>query len=326
MGHHKLREDKTCLNCENEVQGRFCSNCGQENVESRHSFHYLFTHFLEDLLHYDGSFWKTIKTLLFKPGKLTIEYLKGKRASYVAPVKLYIFVAFVAFFVPAAVSFFENEPKNEIIETSDNESELAKEIKNSGVTYGLKEGYKNVKSVAQLDSLQSVKPKGKKLNWVEYKIMKKNIELIKQGAEKEFQEKFVEMLSKNFSKVLFVYMPIFAFLLWLFHGKKRWYYFDHGIFTLHYFAFLLICNTILVLSEFLLTLLGIEIIYDIVFPLMVFAFMLYTFFYFFRAHSKVYGENKWISRLKSFALFFINIICMSFVATIYILVIAWNVY
>jgi hypothetical protein len=30
-------------------------------------------------------------------------------------------------------------------------------------------------------------------------------------------------------------MPIF--FLWLFHNKKRWYYFDHGIFTLHYFSF-----------------------------------------------------------------------------------------
>lgn len=325
MAHHKLREDKTCLNCGNEVQGRFCSNCGQENVEARHSFHYLFTHFLEDLLHYEGSFWKTVKTLLFRPGKLTVQYLKGKRVSYVAPVKLYIFVAFVGFFIPTVVSFFDNQPKNELIEISNNESELAKEINNSGVTYGLKD-FNNVKNIAQLDSLQRVKPKGEKLNWLEYKFLKKTIDVKQQGTRKDFQEKFLEMLSKNFSKVLFVYMPIFAFLLWLFHGKKRWYYFDHGIFTLHYFSFLLICNTIMVLSEFLLTLIGVEIIYDIFFPLIVLALMLYTFFYFFRAHSKVYEENKWISRLKSFALFFINMICISIVATIYIMIIAWNVY
>lgn len=326
MGHHKLREDKNCLNCGNEVQGRFCSNCGQENVESRHSFHYLFTHFLEDLLHYDGSFWKTIKSLLFKPGKLTNEYLKGKRASYVAPVKLYIFIAFVAFFVPAVVSYFDKESANELVKVNGNEAELAKQIKNSGVTYGFKDGFNNVKSVAQLDSLQSVKPEGKKLNWVEYKIMKKNIELLEHGAEKDFREKFIEMLSKNFSKVLFVYMPIFAFLLWLFHGKKRWYYFDHGIFTLHYFSFLLILSTFFVLFEFITSLIGIVSISDILNFLAILVLMIYPFFYFFRAHSKVYGEKKWISRLKSFALFFLNIICMSIVATIYLLVIAWNVH
>lgn len=324
MGHHQLREDKTCLNCGNEVQGRFCSNCGQENVESRHSFHYLFTHFLEDLLHYDGSFWKTIKSLLFKPGKLTVEYLKGKRASYVAPVKLYIFIAFVAFFVPAVVAYIDKDPANELVKVNGNEAELAEQIKNSGVSYGFKEGYDNIKSLEQLDSLQNAYPEGKKLNWVEYKIMKKNIEFLEHGTEKDFQEKFMGMLGKNFSKVLFVYMPIFAFLLWLFHGKKRWYYFDHGIFTLHYFSFLLILSTLFILFEFLTSLIGVVLISDILNLLAILIVLFYPFFYFFRAHSKVYGEKKWISRVKSFVLFLINLVCISMVAIIYLLVIAWN--
>lgn len=369
MGHHKLREDKTCLNCGNEVQGRFCSNCGQENVESRHSFHYLFTHFLEDLLHYDGSFWKTIKSLLLKPGKLTVEYLKGKRASYVAPVKLYIFIAFVAFFVPAVVSFFHDKDKeiyeinteqtkqelnkvitqldsiqkvhskNDVVneelskvltELENNEQnnpeavEIIREINDSGVNYG--PDFRNLKTVAQLDSIQKIQPENKKLNWAEYRFIKKVIELKKDATNKEFKDKFLEMLSKNFSKVLFIYMPIFAFLLWLFHGKKKWYYFDHGIFTLHYFSFLLVLSTIFFLWEFFTSFIGIRSISDTLNFLALWVVMFYPFFYFFRAHSKVYGENKWISRLKSLALFFINMVCMSFVATIYLFIIAWNVH
>ena len=61
MGKHTLRKDMTCLNCRHVVEKRFCPNCGQENKHTRESFHYLFTHFIEDLTHYDGSFWKTIK-------------------------------------------------------------------------------------------------------------------------------------------------------------------------------------------------------------------------------------------------------------------------
>ncbi|MBC8644939.1 DUF3667 domain-containing protein [Flavobacterium lindanitolerans] len=100
MGHQKLRENKTCLNCNYVVENKFCPNCGQENTETRQSFHYLFTHFIEDLTHYDGSFWKTIKGLLFKPGYLTKTYLEGKRKKFVPPVKLYIFISFVTFFLP----------------------------------------------------------------------------------------------------------------------------------------------------------------------------------------------------------------------------------
>lgn len=325
MGHHKLREDKTCLNCGNEVQDRFCSYCGQENTETRHSFHYLFTHFLEDFVHYDGSFWKTVKTLLFKPGKLTNEYLKGKRASYVAPVKLYIFLLFIAFFVPGMISFFDNQPPNEFIETSDNESELAKEINNSGVTYGLKD-FKDVKTVIQLDSLQRAKPESEKLNGWEYKLMKKLIQLKKDGTDKEFQEKAYDMISRNFSKVLFIYLPIFAFWLWLFHGKKRWYYFDHGIFTLHYFSFLLIANTIVSTFGSLLGFFGDNDFIDIITMLFVLICGAYTFFYFFRAHSKVYGEKKWISRLKGFSLFIINMFCILIVMITYLIIILFNVH
>lgn len=101
MSHGKLRAEKDCLNCGHYVEEKFCPNCGQENAEPRKPFHYLFTHFFEDLTHYDGQFWGTIKNLLFKPGKLTTTYLQGKRQIFVPPVKLYIFVSFVTFLIPS---------------------------------------------------------------------------------------------------------------------------------------------------------------------------------------------------------------------------------
>lgn len=56
MSHGKLREDKDCLNCGHHVEEKFCPNCGQENIETRQPFYYLFTHFFEDFTHYDGQF------------------------------------------------------------------------------------------------------------------------------------------------------------------------------------------------------------------------------------------------------------------------------
>lgn len=100
MSKHHLRHDKICANCGHLVEQRFCSACGQENTETRQSFGHLIHHFFEDLTHYDGAFWRTMKYLLLRPAYLTKQYLAGKRSSFVPPVRLYIFISFVTFLLP----------------------------------------------------------------------------------------------------------------------------------------------------------------------------------------------------------------------------------
>jgi hypothetical protein len=97
MSHLKERIEKDCLNCGATVQGRFCQQCGQENVEVKESFSHLLMHFVEDLTHFDGKLWKTLKLLLFKPGKLTQFYMDGKRATYIHPIRMYLFISAVFF-------------------------------------------------------------------------------------------------------------------------------------------------------------------------------------------------------------------------------------
>ena len=114
MSKKVIRKDKTCLNCRHVVENRFCPNCGQENADTRKTFHHLFIHFFEDLTHYENAFWRTIKNLVFKPASLTKEYLSGKRLSYLAPVRLYIFISFLVFFI---ISIFPDKEKAEKKET-----------------------------------------------------------------------------------------------------------------------------------------------------------------------------------------------------------------
>lgn len=99
MAHGKSRTEKNCLNCNAEVNGRFCSVCGQENIEPKETFWQLISHFVYDLFHYDGKFLSTLKTLIFKPGLLTHEYVRGRRASYLHPIRLYIFISAVFFII-----------------------------------------------------------------------------------------------------------------------------------------------------------------------------------------------------------------------------------
>ncbi len=97
MSAHKLRKEKNCLNCNAAVAGRFCQVCGQENIEPDESFWQLCVHFVADIFHYDGKFFRTIRLLLFKPAYITKEYIRGRRASYLHPIRLYIFTSAVFF-------------------------------------------------------------------------------------------------------------------------------------------------------------------------------------------------------------------------------------
>lgn len=298
MGHQKLRTDKTCLNCNYVVENKYCPNCGQENTETRQSFHYLFSHFIEDLTHYDGSFWKTIKYLLLRPGYLTKEYLQGKRKKFVPPVKLYIFISFVTFLLPSVlpdISIFGNTKENTV--TSKNESSLTK--KEEPEKLEISEGMK-IKNLKELDSIQNTV---NKISYVEYGFYKNLLKANEEKDKKEFWEKAIESFVHTLPKVLFIYMPIFAFFLWLFHDKKKWYYFDSGVFTLHYFSLLLLVITIGILFKWVLRLIHYV---DEIADIFDFVSMAYCFFYFFRSHSRFFGESKAVSRLKSILLFVIN--------------------
>src|SRR5579872_3783918 len=91
------RKENDCLNCGTILQGKFCHNCGQENLEMKESFGHMMNHAISDYFHFDQQFFSTIKPLLFKPGFLTNEYLAGRRASYLHPIKMYIFISIVYF-------------------------------------------------------------------------------------------------------------------------------------------------------------------------------------------------------------------------------------
>ncbi len=96
MSHFKERVQKSCLNCNATVEGRFCHICGQENIEPKESVWHLISHFFQDITHFDGKFFSTLKYLLFRPGHLSREYMMGRRNSYLNPIRMYVFTS--AFF------------------------------------------------------------------------------------------------------------------------------------------------------------------------------------------------------------------------------------
>ncbi|WP_066558576.1 DUF3667 domain-containing protein [Croceicoccus bisphenolivorans] len=87
-----------CLNCAAPLAGNYCAHCGQPA-----HLHRTMGAFLHDLthsvLHLEGKTWRTLPMLAFRPGRLTREYIDGKRARYVSPMALFLFAIFLMFAV-----------------------------------------------------------------------------------------------------------------------------------------------------------------------------------------------------------------------------------
>ena len=332
MSHGKLREDHNCQNCGHYVEEHYCTHCGQENVETRQPFHFLFTHFIEDFVHYDGSFWQTIKKLFLKPGVLTKEYLSGKRNSSVNPVKMYIFVSFVTFFI---ISIFPshkteyNDTPNEPV-SIENTEKIQKAVnatidtlQNKGfatVEQGAKiksefEKNKNINSLEEVndESIENLQSEVKNNVPILSPFIEKYQELRKRKvSDEQLGEAIVEKSLHVIPKVLFVYMPLFAFFLWIFYNKKKWWYFDHGIFTLHYFTVILLS----ILVYFLLNKLSDYIDSNAVSAIIALIntlIVLYLIVYFFLALKKLYNQGFIITTIKGAILLGINTFIFSII-------------
>ena len=87
-----------CANCGAILEGPYCHRCGQLAETFHRSLTHLVAEAVETLLHVDGRMWRTLQRLAFDPGRLTRDYLDGKRAFQIPPMRLFLVVVLVFLF------------------------------------------------------------------------------------------------------------------------------------------------------------------------------------------------------------------------------------
>lgn len=102
-GHGEAGDDghtheQACLNCATPLVGSHCHRCGQAAHVHR-TLGALFHDLLHGVFHFEGKIWRTLPLLAWRPGRLTREYVDGRRASYISPIALFLFVVFLTFAV-----------------------------------------------------------------------------------------------------------------------------------------------------------------------------------------------------------------------------------
>lgn len=266
MSHLQQRKESNCLNCGTTVIGRYCHNCGQENVEVKESAWHFIVHFFNDITHFDGKFFTTLKILLFKPGFLSREYMNGRREKYLNPIRMYLFTSFLFFLVFFAFFqvnelqmrsddfTFHGKTKTEINKmplaefdqftanlndgntmTRDGINHFMDSAQAASGIYFTDGKYQNV---AEYDSF--LKAGVIKDSWFEQKLVRKEIEFnAKYNRDKnKTVQALITAITHHFPQILFVSLPFVALLLKLLYlRQKQFYYVSHGIFTLHFYIF-----------------------------------------------------------------------------------------
>jgi Protein of unknown function (DUF3667) len=110
-------ERTNCLNCGKALAGTYCSRCGQKDAPANPTFRDLIQDLARELLNLDGKTFRSTWLLLTRPGLLTREYFAGRKARYLAPLRLYL-VFSVCFFGLSALAgpdpIFESDEEVEV--------------------------------------------------------------------------------------------------------------------------------------------------------------------------------------------------------------------
>jgi len=110
-----LTDARPCPNCSELLWGQYCASCGQRARARMITFWELLKDAGDLLASLDSRIWKTLGLLMFRPGRLTLDYLQGKRARFVPPVRLFIASSIVFFFIATLNTRFEFGPEDAVI-------------------------------------------------------------------------------------------------------------------------------------------------------------------------------------------------------------------
>ncbi len=253
--------------------GRYCHICGQENIEPHESFWQLTTHLVYDIVHFDSKFFVTLKSLLFRPGFLTHEYIRGRRASYLHPVRMYIFTStifFLIFFLfvvkpddfstgnkpfnpdteklqqqeillrDSALKVTDSASKSKLLEEANNLHEANKFLKKTKAdsinNFEITGKNSRISTIAIYDSTQNALPASKRDGWIKKSLIHKGFKIkqLYDDDPKNFFKTVAENLLHSLPVMMFISLPLVALIFQLLYLRRKvFFYVHHGVFVIH---------------------------------------------------------------------------------------------
>ena len=219
-GHDEPAPGAVCANCATTLQGPWCHKCGQLGEDFHRSAWRLVGEVFEGLFHFDGRVWRTLPDLFLHPGRLTRTYLDGHRAPQVPPLRLFLVVLVLVFLTGSITG---GDDKVLSAHTDGRGHILSTRVTNlSDLTPQQRADAR--RTMPQMDiQLGGVKFK-RASQWLSQR-------MLRALDDPERMKLAIEQWSERFA---FLMLPISAGLLSLLYiFQRRFYLFDHMIFSLH---------------------------------------------------------------------------------------------
>jgi hypothetical protein len=292
-----------CRNCGSPAPGQYCPVCGQRTPVRVLTVWELLKEATEDITHSDSRLWRTLVPLMLKPGVLTREYLLGRRARYLPPFRLYLVLSVLCFLT---------------LGLGGDEQALARaeaDIRAELPQMNAKERAEAEKTLQQLESLRGKVPAGPVLSdspqagegvadqglirmdcntvAVEPPALTNVVKTLCHKLKAPGGgQRFAQELGDNIPKMMFVFLPLIAFVSYLLHAFSGRYYVEHLLFFVHFHAFVYLAFIIQGLLSW-----GGEWLAAISFVagLLVLVLVFYFPIYLYKAMRLVFGQRRWLA-------------------------------
>jgi hypothetical protein len=216
-----------CLNCGEPLHGTFCSACGQRVVPPRPSLRELLGEAFAEFSGWDGKLANTLRLLIRRPGQLTIDFLDGRRARYITPLRLYLSVSLVYFLLSAGAP------------PSVSTGRFAKAISANTEHVTVSAGVRNTDRQLSAEDREAILASAGSAP-APLRPALRRLATDPAGFQKDFSE-----LSP---KVFFALLPIFAVIVALFYRGRS--FAEHLYFTIHLQTFLFVALGFGMLARF----------------------------------------------------------------------------
>ncbi len=322
-----LREDRSsdlvpgaspdCLNCGTRLKGQYCGNCGQRSRSRLISLWELIADAFGDLFEIDSRLWQTLIPLMIRPGRLTHDYLQGRRARYMPPFRMYLVLSLlffvVAFFDPRdeLSLLFEPQPEltseEDISEAAQEKEEILKDLAESGITGGDESpddtdigtnGFRaefDISGDDDSDCNIDASDLDDMPDWLARRVTVERMQRICEKTQLDDGRALVDNLLDNIPAALIVLLPLMAFVLKVLYPLSKRYYVEHLLFFVHFHAFFFLILSLQILFARLSALLRLPEAL-VVLTLVITSF--YVPVYLFVSMRRVYGQGRTVTLLK----------------------------
>lgn len=288
-----------CPNCGARLTGKYCSQCGQRHHEQPvHHFWHFVSEATEDLTHADSRLWQTLTALLFRPGFLTREFLEGRQARYLPPVRLYLVVSVIFFLIAGLesritsegviLSYNGNSFNYQVVPAKGSAGAGAtarKPAQGAGAVTSGSAAVGSTPAARQSACEQSGAFVAEHAGWLAHlgpQVRQSCLAAFAEGG----LERLHQAIEHNLERAMFLLLPLLALVMKPLYRKPPRYYIEHLLFFLHNHAFLFVVigvSTLLKLitsSRLVLAPVGV-------------AITIYVPIYFYLAMRRVYGQGPW---------------------------------